>query len=122
MKKTKNGRRLFSREFKLSAIQRVQNGEQQAVVARELKISVRVLARWRSQVRKGGEAALGEIGRGRWNNRRDTRSPNEAQIAELERLIGRQQAEIDFLEQALRRVEELRRTKKGNGGTASSKS
>jgi hypothetical protein len=43
-------------------------------------------------------------------------------MAELERLIGRQQAEIDFLERALRQVEELRRTKKGSGGTASSKS
>jgi transposase-like protein len=122
MRKTKDGRRLFSREFKLSAIRRVQKGEQQAAVARELKIPVRLLAGWRSKVRKGGEAALGEIGRGRWINRSGTTSPKETQIAELERLIGRQQAEIDFLEQALRQVEELRRTKKGNGGTASSKS
>ena len=120
MKKTKDGRRLFSREFRIGAIQRVQNGEKQAAVARDLKIPVRVLARWRSRFRKGGEAALGEIGRGR-GSEKTAKSPQEAQIAELERLIGRQQAEIDFLGQALRQVEELRRTKKGNGGTASSK-
>jgi hypothetical protein len=39
----------------------------------------------------------------------------------LERLVGRQQAEIDFLEQALHQVEALRQPKKDNGGTASSK-
>jgi hypothetical protein len=41
-------------------------------------------------------------------------------MAELERLIGRQQASIDFLEQALHQVEELRRKKKDSGATASS--
>src|SRR5262245_2801932 len=122
MKKTKDGRRLFSREFKISAIKRVQNGERQAAVARELKIPVRLLARWRCQVRKGGEEALGQIGRRRDADKSGLKSKGDAQIAELERLIGRQQAEIDFLEQALRQVEELRRSKKGNGGTASFKS
>src|SRR5262247_750407 len=113
MKKTKDGRRLYSREFKISAIKRVQKGEKQAAVARELKISVRLLARWRSQVRKGGEAALGDIGRRTSENKSGIESQHEAQVAELERLVGRQQAAIDFLEQALRQVEELRRRKKG---------
>jgi len=36
-------------------------------------------------------------------------------------LVGKQQAAIDFLAQALRRVEELRHGKKDNGATASSK-
>jgi hypothetical protein len=45
----------------------------------------------------------------------------ESRIAYLERLVGRQQAAIDFLEQALHQVEALRQPKKGNGGTASSK-
>jgi len=35
--------------------------------------------------------------------------------------VGRQQAAIDFLEQALHQVAALRQPKKNNGGTASSK-
>jgi len=38
----------------------------------------------------------------------------------LERLVGRQQLEIRFLDEALRQVEELRQPKNGNGGAASS--
>ena len=45
----------------------------------------------------------------------------KSRIADLERLVGRQQAAIDFLEQALHQVEALRQPKKDNGGTASSK-
>jgi transposase len=119
MKKTKDGRRLFSREFKMAAIKRVQKGERPSVVARELKIDVTLLARWRRHVRQGGEAALGEIGRRKYEPSA-IEVNNQARVAELERLVGRQQAAIDFLEQALRQVEELRRTKKGNGATASS--
>jgi transposase len=120
MKKTKNGRRLFSRAFKVAAIKRVQKGERQADVARDLRISVRVLARWRSQIRHGGESALGQIGR-RVAKKSSGDARRDAQVAELERLVGRQQAAIDFLEQALRRVEELGRIKSGNGAGASSK-
>jgi transposase len=119
MKKTKNGLRRFTREFKLRAIERVQKGEQQAVVARELKIGTELLARWRKQFRLGGEEALGEIGRPR--KKRLGVGSGATRVAELERLVGRQQEAIDFLEQALRQVEELRRTKKNNGATASSK-
>src|SRR5436190_23348905 len=113
MKRTKNGRRRFSREFKVAAIKRVQAGEKQVRVAEELEIGVVLLARWRRQYRHGAEAALGEIGRPTSVKLPDTR------VGELERLAGRQQAAIDFLEQALHRVEELRRKKRGNGVTAS---
>jgi hypothetical protein len=40
-------------------------------------------------------------------------------IAELEQLVGRQAAEIDFFEGALRRIEERRRKSDDNGGAAS---
>jgi hypothetical protein len=42
-------------------------------------------------------------------------------MAELERLVGRQQMEIRFLAKALRQVEERRQQKKNVGGVASSK-
>ena|SRR5262247_650603 len=119
MKRTKNGLRRFPREFKLGAIERVQKGEPQASVARDLKIGAQLLARWRKQFRLGGEDALGEVGRPR--KRRLGVGRGTTRVAELERLVGRQQEAIDFLEQALRQVEELGRRKKGNGATASSK-
>jgi transposase len=117
MKRTKDGRKLYSRDFKIAAIRKVEMGELQAVVARELKINVSVLARWRKQFRQMGEAGLGEIGR---RVGRPEKPQDGTRIAELERLIGKQQAVIDFLEQALHQVEDIRRTKKGSGGRASS--
>jgi hypothetical protein len=40
-------------------------------------------------------------------------------IAELERVIGKQTLQIDFLSKAFKRVEELRRNNKPSGATAS---
>ena len=120
MKKTKDGRRLFSRSLKIAAVKRVQRGEKQSAVARDLGIAIPLLARWRQRVRIGGESALQEIGR-RMDARQPTGGKDELRIAEMERLVGRQQAAIDFLKRALRRVEELRQAKRGAGGTASSK-
>ena len=117
--KTK-GSRQHSREFKLAAIRRVEAGEMQSKVAYELKINPAQLAYWRQRVRTGGEEALRLVGRPKGVGTQFPRS-GETRVAELERLVGRQQAEIDFLEQALRRVEELRREKNDPGATASSK-
>jgi transposase len=118
MRESKQARR-FSREFKLAAIQRVQKGEMQAAVSRDLQIAAPQLAKWRQQLRLGGEATLREPGRpagkGKVGN-----PGRETRTGQLERLVGQQQAAIDFLEQALHRVEELRRKKKDDGATASS--
>jgi transposase len=120
MKKTKDGRRRFSRSFKIAAVKRVQRGERQAAVARDLGIAIPLLARWRERVRIGGESALKEIGRPMEAMQR-TGGRDELRVAEMERLVGRQQAAIDFLKRALRRVEELRQAKRGAGAKASSK-
>jgi hypothetical protein len=40
-------------------------------------------------------------------------------VAELEQLVGRQTAEIDFFKGALRRIEERRQINTGTGGAAS---
>jgi transposase-like protein len=118
-RKTKDGRRMHSLEFKLTAIQRVEHGERQSVVAEELRISDALLSRWRRRFRKKGAAGLGEIGHPR--GRKPEGVAAQQRVAELERLVGRQQLAIDFLEQALRRVEASSRKKSGAGGTASSK-
>ena len=109
-----------SREFKIAAIRRVAAGEMQSKVARDLGISPSLLATWRQRVRECGEAVLKGVGRPKGAQTQFRRS-GESRVAELERLVGRQQAEIDFLERALHRIEQLRREQNADGGTASSK-
>jgi transposase len=46
----------------------------------------------------------------------------QRRIAELERVIGRQQMEMDFFRRALRRVGDARQSTGGSGGTASTRS
>jgi len=86
-----------------------------------------VLWGWKKRVAEQGEEYLHELGRPRqWRRARAAEAPLEdagqkRRIAELERLVGRQQMEIRFLGKALRQVEERRQQKKNAGGVASSK-
>jgi transposase len=121
MKKKVSTRR-FTREFKLAAIRRVKAGEDPGRVARDLEIRTDLLWTWRKRVEQLGEEHL--YGVGRPKGRGPATPGDEGQkrrIAELERLVGRQQMEIHFLDRALRRVEELRREKNDDGEAASSK-
>jgi transposase-like protein len=121
MKKTRNGLRRYSREFKIAAVRRVAEGEVASEVARDLGMSYAVLWRWVKQAEKG-EDQLHEWGRPKRNEARVASESNpQRRIAELERLVGRQEMEIRFLDRALRRIEELRQRKNGDGGGASSK-
>lgn len=126
MKKTRDGRRRFSREFKIAAVRRVMEGEPVGAVARDLGIAFRLLWTWRKRVAEKGEEYLHELGRPKqWQQARPGDPPDEGRqqrrMAELERVVGRQQMEIRFLAKALRRVEEQRQQKKNAGGVASSK-
>jgi len=125
MKKTRDGRRRFSREFKIAAVRRVEEGESIGVVAGDLDIRYRVLWGWKKRVAKNGEEYLNGLGRPKQREQDVSAEPNDAsqqrRIAELERLAGRQQMEIRFLDKALHQVEERRQQKKGAGAAASSK-
>jgi transposase-like protein len=59
-----------------------------------------VLHRWRREFREGVETAFPGLGK--------RRASEENQLAELERKIGQQTLEIDFLKRVLQRVEESR--------------
>jgi len=120
MKKTRDGRRQFSRGFKVAAIKRVLDGEPMAAVARELNIGVELLWRWEKRYSEKGEEYLLGIGQNSPGVVVNREASHQRRIAELERLVGRQQLEIRFLDEALRQVEELRQPKNGNGGPASS--
>jgi hypothetical protein len=81
------------------------------------------LWKWRKQVTQEGESALKGIGRPKGSkvSREATEGSYQRRIAELERLVGRQQMEMRFLDSALRQVEELRREKNDDGAAASTK-
>ena len=127
MKKTRDGRRRFSREFKIAAVRRVMEGEQIGDVARDLEIKFRVLWAWKKRVVEKGEEYLHELGRPKqWQQQSAEKSDGaeasqQRRMAELERLVGQQQMEIRFLGKALRQVEERRQQKKSAGGVASLK-
>ena len=121
MKKTRDGRRQFSREFKIAAVRRVLEGEELGAVARELNIAFKLLWYWKKRVVEQGEDHLNGMGRPSGSPTRTAKDNQQQRIAELERLVGRQQLEIRFLDRALRRVEELRQQKNDDGAAASSK-
>ena len=93
-------RRKFTKEFKLAAVRRLEMGASIAAIARACEVDPNVLHRWRREFRQGVEHAFPGLGK--------KRSSQENQIAELERKIGQQALEIDFLQRALQRVEETR--------------
>jgi hypothetical protein len=79
-------------------------------LARELKISRKWLYLWRERARANEDAQTGD-------DREKERL--RKRVAELEQLVGRQTAEIDFFKGALRRIEERRQINTGTGGAAS---
>ena len=92
-------RRQFTKEFKLTAVRRLEMGVSVAEVARALEVNANVLHRWRREFRQGPGNAFSGNGKQRWS---------EGRIAELERKIGQQVLEIDFLKGCLQRIEEQR--------------
>jgi transposase len=121
MKTTADGHRCFSREFKIAAVRRVMAGEELKKVAGDLGVRYDVLWKWKKRVVELGEDHLHTVGRGKRSGVPRKNQSKERSIGELERVIGRQQMEIRFLERALRQVEELRQPKNDGGEKASSK-
>ena len=122
---TSKGRRWwkYSPEFKRRAVDRMCGGESVTAVARELGIRRKFLYAWR-------EAGFGSSGAppGLRTGRRAERAANGSEgqtsalnqrIAELERLLGRQAAELDFFAAALRSIEESRPASSGDSGNES---
>ena len=92
-------RRKFTKEMKLAAVQRLETGSSAAEVARAFEINPNVLHRWRKEFRHGPSNAFPGVGKRRWD---------ETKVAQLERKVGQQALEIDFLKGCLQRIEEQR--------------
>ena len=100
-------RRKFTKEFKLTAIRRLQSGQSLAEVTRALEVHPSELQRWRRELEDHGERAFSGAGHKR---------AEESRVTELERKVGQQAMEIDFLERALQHVEEQRLLRALNNG------
>jgi transposase-like protein len=92
-------RRKFTKEMKLAAMQQLDRGSSAAEVARAFEINPNLLHRWRKEFRQGPGNAFSGSGKRRWD---------EPRIAQLERKVGQQTLEIDFLKGCLQQVEEQR--------------
>lgn len=92
-------RRRFTREFKVAAVRRLQQGESVAGLARALEVNPSVLHRWQQEYRHEPKKAFPGSGR---------RGTEPDRVAQLERKVGQQALEIDFLKGCLQSIEEQR--------------
>src|SRR5260370_42695372 len=118
-------------EIKRAAVARVAAGEAVSEVAAALGIDRRRLYEWQEQARQGGLEALRGLGRPRKSAldgpplRSALLNDGAAarrRIAELERKVGEQQADLDFFRQALRHVKVRQQAAGGSGARQSTKS
>ena len=102
--------RKFTKDFKQEAVRLLNGGKKLAEVARALEVHPSELHRWRRELQEHGARAFRGVG----NKRAE-----ESQVAELERKVGQQAMEIDFLKRALQHVEEQRLLRALNNGAPS---
>lgn len=130
--------RVFSRAFKHSAVERMEAGDNVSALARQLGVRRKLLYEWRDAYRAGGVEALRGRGRPRKGavtvgarNKPDGGASSgpgadlaaaKQRIAELERKVGQQALEADFLEQALQLLETSRQANGRPGASASTAS
>jgi transposase len=103
-------RRKFTKDFKQEAVRLLNGGKKLAEVARALEVHPSELHRWRRELQEHGERAFSGMGKKR---------AEESRVAELERKVGQQAMEIDFLKRALQHVEEQRLLRALNNGAPS---
>lgn len=106
-------RQEYSRELKITAMRELDSGKGMGEVARMYLLSPKRLETWRSEWRAKGELAF--PGKGAQPQIR----LDADRICELERKIGQQTMEIDFLKKALRRFREHPLPVAVNGNTVS---
>jgi transposase-like protein len=101
--------RKFSTEFKLEAVRRMAEATTIVGLAEELGVRRKLLYEWRDQLQAEGRAGLERrVGRPPGSRGQNVSPPapsaTELRIAELERLLGRKQLEVDFLKRAFEHV------------------
>ena len=120
-------RRAYNREFKLAVVERMMAGESVAALSRELGVPASLFHKWCGHFRRGGPQALRPACRPRKGFGACDLEPEDLvrarkRISELERKVGQQQVELDFFQQALRRVGGARQPSDGLGVRTSTRS
>jgi transposase-like protein len=105
-------RRQFNREFKEAAVRRLELGASMAEVARVCEVHPAVLHRWRRELHEHGVKAFSGNGKARVEANR---------VAELERKVGCQALEIDFLKRLVEHAEQQRRLQALTIGSSSTR-
>lgn len=104
----KRGQASYLPSTKEAAVRRVQGGEKVREVASALGVRPGRIYYWLDRFRSDGGLWPGP--RGRRRRPKVLPEPGSAERqAELERLLGQKQLELDFFRQALRSIEEARR-------------
>jgi transposase len=122
--KKKQKQRSYSAEFKQEAVRRMAQAKTITGLAEELGIRRKFLYQWRHQLEAEGMAGL-ERRRGRPPGSKSQNvsppgpSAAELRIAELERLLGRKQLEVDFFKRAFEQVRGAASSRTSDGGKES---
>jgi transposase len=106
-------RQEYSRELKIAAMREIDSGKGMAEVARMYQLSPKRLETWKGEWRAKGELAFPG------KSARPQTKLDAERIAELERKIGQQTMEIDFLKKVLRRFRDQPQGVVGNGAARS---
>jgi transposase len=106
-------RQQYSRELKVAVMREIDSGKGMAEVARMYQLSPKRLETWKGEWRAKGELAFPG------KNARPQIRLDADRIAELERKIGQQTMEIDFLKKTLRRFRDRPLLVVANGNTRS---
>src|SRR6266436_5810465 len=109
-------RQQYSRELKIAAMRESDSGTGNAEVARMYQLSPKRLETWKGEWRAKGELAFPG------KSARPQSRLDAERIGELERKIGQQAMELDFLKKALRRFKEQPLPAAANGNAAGSMS
>jgi transposase len=123
MKKKPRGKG-YSIDFKQEAVRRMAEAKTIVGLAKELGIRRARLYQWRDKFKAGGRAGLERRrgrppGSGSQNFSPPALSAADLRIAELERLLGRKQLEVDFLERAFEQVRGAAWNRTSDGGKES---
>jgi transposase len=106
-------RQQYSRELKIAAMHEIESGKGIAEVARMFQVSPKRLETWKGEWRAKGELAFPG------NGSRPQSKLDADRIAQMERKIGQQAMEIEFLKKALRRFREHPLPVAANGNAVS---
>jgi transposase len=115
----------YSAEFKQDAVSRMgQGGMTITALAKQLGVRRKFLYLWRERLRAGGKAALERpVGRPPASLSKNISPPTpsaaELRIAELERLLGRKQVELDFFKRTFEHVRGAAANRTSDGGKGS---